>query len=189
MNVRLLQFFASLEIAVSLAACAPTPGRARAPFPDNFGPIPIAATSQPTPLNLHGATLTVVPSDNHPHSGESVTLSITLANASDEPLWLPLRRQDAKDFVLFVTDATGARAPLTPFGARAYSHPPIDSMGIAVIDVPKDHPHHATLKLTDIYDLSKPGRYTITGRVYLFARGDRSTMVPLTSPPVTIEVR
>jgi len=151
--------------------------------------MPLAATTRPTTPNLRGATLTVVPSDNRPRPGEPVTLSITLANTSDDPLRVPLRRQVEKDFVLFITDATGARAPLTPLGARAYSHPPIDSMGIAVIDVPRDHPHHATLKLNDIYALSKPGSYTITARVYVFGTTDRNTLVPITSPPVTIDVR
>jgi len=155
---------------------------------DTFGPAPLFPTTKPSPLDLNGITLSVATSESHPTRGRPLKVAVTLANALDDPLWLPLRRQPEKDFVATVTSQSGAPAPLTPAGVAAYSRPPIDSAGIAVVDVPKDHPRHALLDLSAIYDLSTPGEYTVIVRVYVFQPGHRDRLVPVTSPPFQFEV-
>jgi hypothetical protein len=155
---------------------------------ETLGPAPLLATTRPAEADFKGANLEAVPSVTRAQLLQPISLEITLANNLDEPLQFPVRRQPEKDYIVALTDADGKLVPLSRFGAAAYSRPPIDAAGVAVLDVLKDRPRGAILYLNRIYDLSLPGRYTLFVQAYVFQRGHTNKLIPLRSKPLTIEV-
>ena len=87
-----------------------------------------------------------------------------------------------------VTNESGAPVPLKRAGVAAVERNRIDSAGLAILDVRKGYPREAALNLSELYDLSAPGKYTVVVRVYVFQRGHRDTVIPVTSRPLQFNV-
>lgn len=181
--------FASPLILLGLNACR-APAKHPRPYTSPIvEPMPLFPTTQPSAHDLDGVSLNVALTESPVTRDRPVKVTVTLANALDDPLWLPLRRQPERDFFATVTrDDSGAPAPLTPAGVALFQPRKTDSAGIVLLDIPKGDPREVTLNLSAIYDLSMPGKYTVVVQVHVFQRGHRDIVFPVTSPPFQFEV-
>jgi hypothetical protein len=177
-----LSLLALLQIASFAAAEEPGPRT------DLVGPMPLLATTRPTDRDRREATIELDPSTRRARLLEPIVLDIRVLNRVEEILRLPARRIAQKDYVITLTDERGKPVPLTRYGRSVYGRPPIDSAGVAVLEILKGKPVTAKLYLNRIYDLTVPGKYLVSVHAYVFQRGGTQKLVALQSVPQPIEI-
>jgi uncharacterized repeat protein (TIGR01451 family) len=114
--------------------------------------------------------------------GEQIILLITVKNTSKVPAKLS-RSCDTIDNKAFLTDASGHSPPMTDVGKKLTS---IFDMYCSrrVLPLRPGASKQVNLDISQIYDLSSPGKYTIS--ISRFVRSPRGTA---TSSPLLIVVR
>jgi hypothetical protein len=115
-------------------------------------------------------SLTISLAQDTAKAGSEVTVKIVLKNITDHEIRIGgIRRTLPADDVVpancraIVTDAKGAPAPYTKYGERMWSHPLEEGVNGTGIFGPMEAGGQGAfdLVLSRLYDLSKPGKYTI----------------------------
>jgi hypothetical protein len=99
--------------------------------------------------------------------GEPITITVSVENLTNEPLHL-LVSCDALDYKLTVEGEGGYSPPLTAFGRKVTDPLVMHYCARRSRSLNPGEPRRVTLPLSDIYDLSRSGKYVIT--VNRFAR-------------------
>ena len=116
------------------------------------------------------------------HPGEQIVLLITVENTSDVEAELS-SSSDTLDNKVSLTDATGNSPPLTAFGKKVTSV--FGMLGPRrALRLRPGASKQVSLDISQMYDLSRPGKYTIS--ISRFVRSPRGTAK---SSPLTIVIR
>jgi hypothetical protein len=119
---------------------------------------------------------------------EPVSVTVEVQNLGDDQLVVPLRRIHERDFILVVHDARGEAVPMTRHGGDAYRRPPVDSVGVFGARVKRGQPLRASLVVNRLYDLTIPGKYSVTAFCFVYQRNGQK-LIRIESDPLEITVR
>lgn len=130
-----------------------------------------AAQAQPPIPRLHAALYTGLPKTDF-GQGESIPLTLIVANASAQPINFPSLRPPGLAYEVKLVDGAGADVHLTPAG-QAFFHPGQGSAITGQLD--PGHVHLLTVPLERYFALHPPsghiGDYTITVEHTVYSAG------------------
>ena len=151
--------FAVVSVVISLSALA---APAQPVQTSNAAPKPSPRMRLATSIRLDRDVVKI---------GQDLIVFVDEKNISDRPLsvWYEYKnpRVPEMDFRTFVRDESGALAPLTKFGRKAMTGEDepgqitVETGGGRLIDLPPGQTRTRDIALKDLYELGKPGRYTV----------------------------
>ena len=104
-------------------------------------------------------TLILGTEENVVKAGSEVKINITLRNSSNRAIHMNTGSSEI-EYVIEVRDSQGTSAPKTDFGRKANERPHFSSDQIFTLQ-PGECLPKISLDVTKLYDLSRPGKYTI----------------------------
>ena len=117
------------------------------------------------------------------HPGEQIVVLITIKNTSDFESQLPSTSDVMLDNEVSLTDATGNSPPVTAFGKKLTSG--MNRLGPRrTLRLQPGESKQISLDISQIYDLSLPGKYTLS--ISRFVRAPRGMVK---SNPLKIVIR
>jgi hypothetical protein len=126
-------------------------------------------------------------------AGSEVRVKIVMKNVTDHQIRIPGKAEVRGDDVVpanchaTVTDAKGARAPLTNYGEKMWGRPLEEghegTWVFGTMEAGEERPFTSDLILSRLYDLSKPGKYTVQVR---YPDGDGHGVVKSNKVTLTI---
>lgn len=116
----------------------------------------MSAHTQQRPLSI-----TISAPQNVIKAGNGVWIEVTITNTSNREL-LVQERNPATDYEIDVRDDRGAAVPETDHGPKLREAPmiPMNSRNLGIHLQPNESTKE-NITLTDLYDLSHPGKYTM----------------------------
>ncbi|MDB5320906.1 MAG: hypothetical protein JWN40_2537 [Phycisphaerales bacterium] len=152
-------------------------------------PVPPHPTTKPTKDDLDGIEFSLARRDESYDVGAPIMVDAVLRNRRVERIIVPERRgvDDERNCVIVVHGPDGKEAPLTDFGQKLYERKALENLRLRMAQLPKDQTIENVLVVTKVYDLSRPGRYSIRATRYVY-RSDGEYVVPIVSNTVEVVV-
>jgi hypothetical protein len=137
----------------------------------------VAAQPTGTDATCPGLKLEVRVADDIVRPRSSVLLEMKLTNVGHEAIWLPAGSPDFWSYEFELRDSQGTPVPRTAEWMRALSQRPQMITVSATIPLAAGASLIRTVMLEELYDLSKPGQYTLRVSFTSFACGNSGTLV------------